>query len=508
MRGPTAQRLSAPPGQVEVEIVDDDAAPLTLGPSGRAPHPAGPAGHGLDASGGHGAHRLDDGRRRARRRGAVLLVAVLALGAVTAAQTRREAERAAAVAALPGVLEGVHGPLVPAWTVPDAQVTGLTAHLVLLWTRDGTVAVEPVTGDVAWAWPADESAARNTETCEPLRAPDPVELPAVPHAGPVLGGPPGDPEGALVACVRETPAVREADRVVTEHVRISLLDADDGTPLHGWTTRGRVVVVHHLAEDDVVAAVRSPGGRLEAVRWDARTGAERWHVTTEREVEGPVYGVWRATVGGGVLTVEQSRPLRVDLGSGDEREPGVPAVAAFRGLTVGARTAVPDAAERAADDVPRPAPVVDASGPELLMRVGDDDVVAIDARTGETRWRRGTPGTPLAQLGGLVVVREDGATVGVDAASGEVVWSVPTADHVRFGPMVDGDVLLLPVRGRSALAALPGARPRPVLDLVAVDPADGLERWRAALPAGTFAISATPGGRVVVQTTAGVVGLG
>ncbi|WP_199425070.1 outer membrane protein assembly factor BamB family protein [Actinotalea solisilvae] len=481
MRGPTAQRIAAPPGQVEVEIVDDDAAPLTQGATGRARRRPG----GLS--------------RRLRRRGAVLLVAVLAVAAVNVVEQRREAERVAAVAALPGVLDGVDGPLVPAWTVEGSQLTGLTAHLVVVWTREATLAVEPVTGEVAWRWPAETGVPGDAETCEPLRTPDPPELPARPLAGPVLTGPPGDPPGALVACVRETPAVRDDGRVVTQQVRVSLLDADDGTPQHGWTTRGRTVVVHHLEADDVVAAVRMPDGRLEARRWDVRTGVQRWRTVTEREVEGPVHGVWSATIEGAVLTVEQPEPLRLDVGSGAVLGPAVASGA------LGAQAGADDAGGGAPTD-PRPAPVTDTTGPPLLLRSGAD-VVGVDPLTGEERWRRATAGTPLAQVDGLVVLREDGATVAVDAASGDLVWSVPTAAHVRFGPMLDGHVLLLPVRGASALSALPGARPRPVLDLVAVDPSDGLERWRAALPPGTFAISATPDGHVVVETTGGVVGL-
>lgn len=503
MRGPTAQRSSAAPGQVEVELVEDDAA-LLPGPvrprvrSGGEAMSVGGEGRSDARTGraAHPAHRAPTtpGARRALVGAVLAALAVVAVASVS--ETRREAQERAAVAALPGVLETVEGPLVTAWSVPGSTLSGLTAHLVLVGTPAGTSALDPATGRVVWEWPVEPSS--TSEGCSPLRTPDPTEVVAAVHGGPVLEGPAGDVPGALVACVRELAAVRDHGRTVTQHARITILAADDGHRLHGWTTRGRVVLVAHLGGgDDVVAAVRSPDGHLEAMRWDARTGAERWRTVTEREVSGPVHGVWAASAHDGVLVVDQPGPLRLDVETGAVLGPVVRGGVAGIGL----------GAERdTADRVAAPPPVHDDSLPLIGLRPGSR-LTAVDLGSGEELWSR-SPGTPLAQLDGLVVVREEARTVAVRATDGELVWSVPTARHVRFGPMVDARVLLLPTGGRSALQALPGARARPALDLVAVDPRDGLERWRSALPTGTFALTATPDGYVVVQTTGGVVGLG
>lgn len=413
--------------------------------------------------------------------------AVAVVGAASVAESRGDAARAAAVAAVPGALEAVSGPLVPRWSVPDSELRGMTADLVVVWTPDATLALDPATGDTVWERPNASGLPWDSEQCTPLRDPDAVELEAVPRLGPVLVGPGGDAPGALVACVLEQAAARVEERTITQYVQLTLLDAEDGDRRSGWTTRGRMVLVGHLGGDDVVAAVRTPDGQLEALRWDVRTGAVRWHVLGEGEVSGPVHGSWGARLEDGVLTVEQPEAVRIDVETG----------AVLGGL-------VDD--RWPAADVARALPVRD--GDALVALRSGDELVGADVESGDERWRREGPAVPLAQLDGLVVLREETSTVAVDARTGRTVWTVPTARHVRFGPMLDGRVLLVPAPGHSALPGLPGARPRASLDLVAVDPSDGLERWRAALPAGTFALTATPGGHVVVQTTDGVVGLG
>ncbi|MBX9244418.1 PQQ-binding-like beta-propeller repeat protein [Actinotalea ferrariae] len=476
MRGLTAQRPSGAPGQVEVELVEDDVVPPSPGRPvrTRAPHDA-PSRHRAPTHVG-------------RRAVAVLGLVAVAVTVATVSETRADAEQLAAVAALPGSLEPVEGPLVPSWSVPGSMLMGLTADLALLQTSEATLAVDVATGATVWDRRVEDGVVgADDELCVPLRAPGPAELAPAVRSGPLPGGPAGD--AALIACLRESPVVREAGRIVTQQARVAVLAADDGTELHGWTTRGLVVLVEHLGGDDVVAAVRTPGENLEVARWDVRTGERRWHTVTEQEVDGPVHGVWHASVDDGTLTVDDPRPLRLDVDTGQ---------------VLGRRIAASAFAEQPLAVRP---PLHDGTGPAVGLRAAAE-VVAVDTATGEDLWRRTGPATPLVQVGGLVVLREEEATVALAAGTGEVVWTVPTAAHVRFGPLLDGRVLLLPVAGRSALSDLPGARPRPVLDLIAVDPADGIERWRSALPTGTFTITATPGGHVVVGTTGGVVGLG
>ncbi|WP_435118119.1 PQQ-binding-like beta-propeller repeat protein [Halolamina sp. C58] len=114
------------------------------------------------------------------------------------------------------------------------------------------------------------------------------------------------------------------------------------------------------------------------------------------------------------------------------------------------------------------------SGSLLLVPV-QSGLVALDAATGEERWTTPTRDDrpafpPPAGLGAQLALSDGGAVHGIDRATGEKRWSTDLDSPDR--PAVVGDSVLVAADG-----------------IVALDLADGSERWRldgvsAALPLG------------------------
>ena len=119
-------------------------------------------------------------------------------------------------------------------------------------------------------------------------------------------------------------------------------------------------------------------------------------------------------------------------------------------------------------DAPPAAPAAfDASGAYVPLKSGQ--LVAIDLATGRVRWTREllTTWAPAAS-DGLVVVAGDDAIAGLDAITGERVWTVPVPGGFSAPPLADtGWVLVSPASGH----------------LLAVRARDGYVLWTAALPA-------------------------
>ncbi|RMF01615.1 MAG: hypothetical protein D6768_10200, partial [Chloroflexi bacterium] len=108
-------------------------------------------------------------------------------------------------------------------------------------------------------------------------------------------------------------------------------------------------------------------------------------------------------------------------------------------------------------------------------------LLALDAQSGELRWQYKPEGRlwerAVAGAENLVIVgSENGVLTALDVATGEPVWSVDVGINVQMAPLVAGDVIYVPTTFVG-----PGikANPQGHAKLLALNVADGTERWSA-----------------------------
>ena len=120
-------------------------------------------------------------------------------------------------------------------------------------------------------------------------------------------------------------------------------------------------------------------------------------------------------------------------------------------------------------------------------------VVAVDASTGNVRWRFASPTqaqvyTPAVSAGRAYVVSEDGTVVALDAATGATIWTTPTGAVNEALAAIAGGLVFIATNGHT---------------LVALDAATGGLRWQAPIVGVPYAPVVTHG-LVLVATSVGV----
>jgi eukaryotic-like serine/threonine-protein kinase len=249
-------------------------------------------------------------------------------------------------------------------------------------------------------------------------------------------------------------------------------------------------------------------GSVHAV--DPETGAERWRAT----VDGPISGAAAEADGGIVVATETGTAYRLDPATGEiEWQTGLPggvsrSIAATDELVYFAASGGRLVALRASDGALAWDANVATAGEGGTPTVADglvfaatgldtDDrsttgVVALDARTGDDRWRLpSTTGdvmyTPAVVDGTAYIVAEDETVAAVDAASGELRWSTTTGAPNDALPAVWGEMLYVATTGGS---------------LQALDTSTGDLGWEVEIRGVPYAPVVT-GGLVLVGTNAG-----
>ncbi len=122
------------------------------------------------------------------------------------------------------------------------------------------------------------------------------------------------------------------------------------------------------------------------------------------------------------------------------------------------------------------------SGDVVLFTDGSA-LYGIDARDGRSRWEHravglGTGAYTPAVSGDTVFVASFGDAVALDAATGNVRWRAENVGHVLYPPSLSGDVVVyhaMEPSGSLPLAQSAGT-------LVALDRRTGIERWRFPIP--------------------------
>jgi outer membrane protein assembly factor BamB len=128
------------------------------------------------------------------------------------------------------------------------------------------------------------------------------------------------------------------------------------------------------------------------------------------------------------------------------------------------------------------APLSDGSAPGVLVTNTFGSIVGVDAATGSELWS--LPGTgvrAVARVDGRVVVQTDSTYRSVDARTGEEAWAVELDDDGPGPVLTDGRSIYVTERSRGG----------PGLVSIALD--DGAVEWRWALPEDTFHVVAVEG---------------
>ena len=445
------------------------------------------------------------------------LVALLVVAGVVAAARARD--RAALLADLPGVLAPIGPSLSELWRAPMlgwGQAAAVGGD-VLLYESDGPAAAEVVlldgrTGERRWTAPMPEATEAGEVWCSPLG--DVGREPQVEVACRVEGAPGSDVQDG----------VARSDGLA----RLVVLDASTGERLAERPMNGLNVSFAPFGHDLIVTDVL-PDGHAQVSRLDPLSGAVAWTFRSAHVPRGPAEGpTWLfPSVQHGVIVA--NGPVSWAFASDGtvlgewHLEGGDWAVRGGWGLDIAVlpdgRFAVGESggvglsdeqygtvsATDARDGFPIPGPVLvpvvdDGSVADVLLTVPSDrgGIVAISAVTGTRRWDSGAMawGDALVLDGRLIVMAGRRLTA-LDARGGHELWTadIPMGNHSQQ-VLTDGRVILVPMFDPERGAVL-----------VAFDPADGRERWSAALPEGVNYLVAVEG-RLLAVTNRDLVALG
>ena len=476
---------------VEVELVEPDGPESPDGPrSPKSPHrSAGP-----DRPDVLGLPRTPR-RRWARGRwllagAAVAVVAVAGGVRWDAASVEADDARVAAHGELPGFARSLREPLEERWRT--AGVMGATEDLVLVEegeTRDRrVVALDAASGEQRWVL-TDPAAAQGGLWCPEGLPERDLLLCWVP--GDAVGGPNTDlvlegmrPERLV--------AVTTADGVVVG-------ERDLPPQTVGWAA----------LEADVVVAYRD-GDALRFERVDPVTGAVRWAVSPPVQLPGAVVSELALNVSDGFVVL--TGPVNVVLGGdgtvlGTWATPGATARVETSSIGFAVWTSLDEGTWYDAAGAPGALlvggpfgeawarPLDDGDHPGLVIVERSGGLQVVDVREEGPLWERAPVDRVLLRVDGHLVVRAADEVLGLDLRTGEERWKV-TLDVVADPTAVvsDGVRILLP---RYSAAAGRG--------LTAYDVADGSPLWTGPVPEGTSVLGVLPGGGVVTYGFADLV---
>lgn len=461
--------------------------------------------------------RTGRGGRRVVAALAVLGLVAFAVGA-NVLEARREAQRLAALAAVPGMLSHLDGPVEVLWEI-DGMFRGDLGELLLVAGAQGLQGVDAATGEVRWTRP-EGVAGGAEEYCMPIG-----RAAADMYAALGVRGPAPDTEALadqplLLACMTYSMSYAEDGSGVFGPVLISVIDGLSGEDRNHYAASGSLLNVEEVGAD-LVVTLALPDGRLRAIRWDPLLGELRWERTSATPIFTPEYpqaSGWSRV--GDVMTVTGIGSVAIDLETGEEvpaetspedtawtdeivLPDGATATWTYGATAINGSGAVLEEDGTVRFELPGPvwpARPHDGSVPEVLV-VNDQasaSLIGLDARTGEELWREllGS-GQALVQVDGVGVALQAPGLQAFDVRDGSLLWSAEADTNAWVSGLTDGEVVL-------ALRLDPSGRQ----DLVAYALEDGSERWSSPMPAGLNTVYATPTGRLVAIAEMTVAALG
>jgi outer membrane protein assembly factor BamB len=418
----------------------------------------------------------------------------------------------ARLAGTDGLSASLDRPLVEAWRTDGDHAIGYADGVVLVQGSprlggETVAAVDALTGDVRWTQPGQCQAA--------LADPEPA-APFV-DAWRVLRSDAGD----VLMCRHDTvgpPSPDHPAATVTTH------HPSTGALLHTITLDEVSTRTIATLGADLVSAGTEPDGRVRAGRWSLRTGERLWDY---RSPDAPAAdfpagdGVGFSVAHDAVTVQAGSWEVRLDPATGaplDDSDATAPAgarpfpwgpVPLPDGATAtgsydpdrSARITVEDAdgtTRFSVEGFLLPAPAVDdgtASSIVLTMEPGTGAMIALDAGSGEERWRTPVQVGDRVVLSGLLIVTDGSRTTAVDTRTGDIRWESETTVTSNWTVVTDGRRVLT-VDGSDTGAVL-----------VARDVRTGEPAWTADSPVGSADLRRLPDGTVLATGTTGVVAL-
>jgi outer membrane protein assembly factor BamB len=464
------------PHLVDVELVDDPP------PAGGAPAPD------------------DDppaGRVRRHVRAWLAVAALVALVVVTGlgnvAAMRRDENRLAALADLPGFLDPLAAPLEVAWRAGAGTPVARTDTAVLVVGDDELRALDLADGHPHWARAVDHG-----QTCRPVAA----------EAGPD------------VPLVREVLCLPDADRGLPRDGALAVVDATTGAEVRRRAVAG--LMFADVVDSHVLLTSAEPDGGVAVVAWDPATGVDLWHHRSRPRLLDALVaaGGGRYTLRHGVLAIGSARQgFALDAATGaplvgEAARPGTGESVALPGggearwshdrlgrpteVTVAGRDG-----ERlfTAPGVPWLARVSDGSSSDVLVvrRTGDQHLVGLDATTGRVRWD--LPNLPWLRpsvlVSGVAVGVGPSRAVALDLGTGLRLWDHQGTAALRgWHALTDGRLVLLPREDGVGGLWLTARRLR-----------TGDVAWEVPLPRGALSLQQVDGRTVLVRTATGLVAL-
>ncbi|MCV2394924.1 PQQ-like beta-propeller repeat protein [Actinotalea sp. M2MS4P-6] len=233
-----------------------------------------------------------------------------------------------------------------------------------------------------------------------------------------------------------------------------------------WAT---AAVLDLPVEDDVVLVGSGDEGRVAAVRWSPATGATVWTFASAPDVVWPQQTTWET--GTDRVRVTSHGQVTFSLVSGADL--GAAPVDVDRSVTV---------------------PAGDALAARLRLRVDAADLERLEP-DGAVSWAYrftasgGTPAVPLLTVDGVLVCGVGATLVGLDAADGTELWTLPSGLTQGASAVTDGWSVATTLGDGSRAA------------LVSMDPRTGQVRWRVGLGETPVArLVVLPDGSVLVAT--------
>jgi outer membrane protein assembly factor BamB len=463
--------------------------------------------------------------RTGRRRGGWRwwpVVALLALAAVAGSMIadQRASTRLANLAAIPGFLAPLDGPVRPLWRSDRAQFSDLTqigGRLVgVEHHTDGSVdvvALDHRTGKAVWHVAARPPSELDTwATCAGPQAPRPTR-----DRVPTL---------VVVCVVVDRAATHENAAGVWPYAtksRLLVLGAATGAVVSEAPTEPSTAVAA-IGADLVVSSV-SADGRVHVARTDPLRSTTRWTFTSPTPIPADPSGRPQASVSvvdnlivvtAGSGWVLSGAGTVIDSWTGDATTWGGGRAAVLNAGRVLAETGTREsgasgstfrdvATKRSfrADVDSIPASPDDGSLADLVFTQSarDDDLVAYDVASGRPRWTAlGAAGDAMAG-GGLVVVdgrvirAEAGQLRSIDGRTGETIWATPVGSPAQ-GPLFSDGLVVLRTQnepGRGTVLAAYG------LD-------DGRPRWQTDVAANSALVAIS--GKLYEESNQGLLALG